>query len=75
MVTIGLCPTFRGAYRKSSQNASSSRLNTDNSPPGQTLRSVKLSQGSLPAGQRVFVDLAKANLSVRTCDALNDGHS
>lgn len=75
MVTIGLCPTFRGAYRKSSQNASSSRLNADSSPLGQTLRSVKLSQGSLPAGQRVFVDLAKANVSVRTCDALNDGHS
>ncbi|KAI0695351.1 heme peroxidase [Cerioporus squamosus] len=29
----------------------------------QTLRSVKLSQGTLPAGQRVFVDIAKASVS------------
>ncbi|RPD64148.1 heme peroxidase [Lentinus tigrinus ALCF2SS1-6] len=29
----------------------------------QTLRSIKLSQGTLPAGQRVFIDVAKANVS------------
>lgn len=44
----------------------SPRMTADNAAVGQTLRGVKLSQGALPAGQRVFVDVAKASISVRT---------